>query len=138
MKDDYSFETVEYKGLASYEKMRVAYNEIFTRMGLKFRMVAADSGAMGGNTSAEFQVLVDSGEDAIVACDKCDYAANVEVAEVKVVDPGRRAMATTIRMMKVHTPGEKTIEDVSSFLNVKASEVFKSLLYVAEGTKDVV
>ncbi|HEY1960095.1 MAG TPA: proline--tRNA ligase [Polyangiaceae bacterium] len=138
MKDAYSFDTSEEKALASYEKMRVAYNNIFTRMGLKYRMVAADSGAMGGNTSAEFQVLVDSGEDAIVACDKCDYAANVEVAEVKVVDPGRRAMATTIRMMKVHTPGQKTIEEVSTFLNVKPSDTFKSLLYVGEGSKEVV
>src|SRR5439155_9287911 len=100
----------------SYEKMRQAYHNVFTRMGLRFRMVAADSGAMGGNTSAEFQVLVDSGEDAIVACDKCDYGANVEGAEVRVVDPGRRAMATTIRMMKVHTPGQKTIDEVSRFL----------------------
>jgi prolyl-tRNA synthetase len=138
MKDAYSFDTSETNALASYEKMRVSYNNIFTRMGLKYRMVAADSGAMGGNTSAEFQVLTDSGEDAIVACDNCDYAANVEVAEVKVVDPGRRAMATTIRMMKVHTPGQKTIEEVSKFLSVKPSETFKSLLYSAEGSKDVV
>jgi len=138
MKDAYSFDVDEKRALESYEKMRVAYNKIFTRMGLKFRMVAADSGAMGGNTSAEFQVLVDSGEDAIVACDNCDYAANVEVAEVKVVDPGRRAMATTVRMMKVHTPGQKTIDEVSKFLNVKPSETFKSLLYTAEGSKDVV
>src|SRR5439155_19441151 len=94
MKDAYSFDTSEEKALASYEKMRVAYNNVFTRMGLRFRMVAADSGAMGGNTSAEFPVLVDSGEDAIGACDKCDYAANVEVGGGKVVDPARRAMAT--------------------------------------------
>jgi prolyl-tRNA synthetase len=138
MKDAYSFDTSEERALESYEKMRAAYTRIFERMGLRFRMVAADSGAMGGNTSAEFQVLVDSGEDAIVACDKCDYAANVEVADVKVVDPGRRAMATTIRMMRVHTPGQKTIDEVSKFLNVKPSEMFKSLLYAAEGSKDVV
>ena len=138
MKDAYSFDVSEEKALASYEKMRVAYNKIFTRMGLKFRMVAADSGAMGGNTSAEFQALVDSGEDAIVACDKCDYAANVEVADVKVVDPGRRAMATTIRMMKVHTPGQRTIQEVSTFMNVKPSDMLKSLLYTAEGSKEVV
>jgi prolyl-tRNA synthetase len=138
MKDAYSFDTSEEKALASYEKMRVAYNNVFTRMGLRYRMVAADSGAMGGNTSAEFQVLVDSGEDAIVACDKCDYAANVEVAEVKVVDMGRRAMATTIRMMKVHTPGQRTIEEVSTFLQVKPSDMLKSLLYIADGSKEVV
>jgi prolyl-tRNA synthetase len=138
MKDAYSFDTSEEKALASYEKMRVAYHKVFERMGLRFRMVAADSGAMGGNTSAEFQVLVDSGEDAIVACDKCDYAANVEVADVKVVDPGRRAMATTIRMIKVHTPGQRTIQEVSTFMNVKPSDMLKSLLYTAEGSKEVV
>ncbi len=138
MKDAYSFDISEEKALASYEKMRVAYTRIFERMGLRFRMVAADSGAMGGNTSAEFQALVDSGEDAIVACDKCDYAANVEVAEVKVVDPGRRAMTTTMHMIRIHTPGQRTIEEVSKFLQVKPSDMFKSLLYTAGGSKDVV
>ncbi len=101
MKDAYSFDVSEETALASYVQMREAYNRIFERMGLRFRLVAADSGAMGGNTSAEFQVLVDSGEDAIVACDKCDYAANVEVAEVKVLEGDRRAMATTVRLIKV-------------------------------------
>ena len=129
MKDAYSFDISEETALASYVQMRDAYNRIFERMGLRFRLVAADSGAMGGSTSAEFQVLVDSGEDAIVACDKCDYAANVEVAEVKALDPGRAAMATTVRLIKVETPGQRTIEEVSKFLNVKPSEVFKSLLY---------
>ncbi len=138
MKDAYSFDVSEEKALESYEKMRAAYTRIFERMGLRFRMVAADSGAMGGNTSAEFQVLVDAGEDAIVACDKCDYAANVEVAEVRLLDPGRRAMATTIHMMKVHTPGQKTIDEVSKFLNVKPSETFKSLLYVGKEKNAVV
>src|SRR5262249_20721010 len=76
MKDPYSFDITEDAAKASYEKMRVAYTRIFDRMGLNYRMVAADSGAMGGSTSAEFQVLVDSGEDAIVACAKCSYAAN--------------------------------------------------------------
>jgi len=138
MKDAYSFDVSEDKALESYEKMRACYHRIFERMGLRFRMVAADSGAMGGNTSAEFQVLVDSGEDAIVACDKCDYAANVEVAEVKVMDPGRRAMTTTMHMIRVHTPGHRTIEEVSKFLQVKPSDMFKSLLYSAGGSKDVV
>jgi prolyl-tRNA synthetase len=138
MKDAYSFDVSEAKALESYEKMRVAYTRIFERMGLRVRMVAADSGAMGGNTSAEFQALVDSGEDAIVACDKCDYAANVEVAEVKVVDPGRRAMTTTMHMIRIHTPAHRTIEEVSKFLQVKPSDMFKSLLYLAGGSKEVV
>src|SRR5512140_736977 len=84
MKDAYSFDVDEVGAKASYEKMRVAYCRIFDRMGLTYRLVAADSGAMGGSTSAEFQVLADSGEDAIVACNACDYAANVEIATVKV------------------------------------------------------
>jgi prolyl-tRNA synthetase len=138
MKDAYSFDVSEEKALASYEKMRVAYTRIFERIGLRFRMVAADSGAMGGNTSAEFQALVDSGEDAIVACDKCDYAANVEVAEVKVVDPGRRAMTTTMHLIRIHTPGQRTIEEVAKFLQVKPTDMFKSLLYIAGGSKEVV
>src|SRR6516164_2934619 len=79
MKDAYSFDVSEEAAKASYEQMRGAYTRTFDRMGLIYRLVAADSGAMGGSTSAEFQVLADSGEDAIVACDTCEYAANVEV-----------------------------------------------------------
>src|SRR6202042_2260080 len=86
MKDAYSFDATEDGAKASYETMRKAYVRIFDAMGLRYRMVAADSGAIGGKTSAEFQVLADSGEDAIVACDRCDYAANVEVATVRVED----------------------------------------------------
>ena len=81
MKDAYSFDADEKGAAESYEMMRQAYVRIFDRMGLTYRMVQADSGAIGGSTSAEFQVLVDSGEDAIVACENCDYAANVEAAE---------------------------------------------------------
>src|SRR5215471_3379653 len=83
MKDAYSFDVDEARALESYERMRAAYCRIFDRMGLTYCLVAADSGAMGGVASAEFQVLADSGEDAIVACDTCDYAANVEVATVR-------------------------------------------------------
>src|SRR5262249_21766967 len=83
MKDAYSFDVDEARALESYEKMRVAYCRIFDRMGLTYRLVAADSGAMGGSASAEFQALADSGEDAIVACDACTWAANVEVATVR-------------------------------------------------------
>src|SRR5579859_359932 len=81
MKDAYSFDVDEQGAAASYETMRAAYVRIFDRMGLRYRMVQADPGAIGGSTSAEFQVLVDSGEDSIVACGSCDYAANVEAAE---------------------------------------------------------
>src|SRR5580692_9169698 len=83
MKDAYSFDVDEAGAARSYEEMRKGYVRIFDTLGLTYRLVAADSGAMGGNTSAEFQVLVESGEDAIVACGACDYAANVEVATVR-------------------------------------------------------
>ncbi|MCH9686492.1 MAG: proline--tRNA ligase, partial [Deltaproteobacteria bacterium] len=80
MKDAYSFDTSVEDARKSYETMEAAYHRIFGRLGLEYRVVAADSGAMGGSGSAEFQVLAQSGEDAIAACTNCDYAANVEVA----------------------------------------------------------
>src|SRR3984885_11343855 len=87
MKDAYSFDADEEGAKKSYEQMRLAYHRIFDRLQLKYRMVQADSGAIGGKTSAEFQVLVASGEDAIVACDTCSYAANVEAATVMPSPP---------------------------------------------------
>ena len=96
--------------VARYDDMRVAYMRTFDRMGLTYRLVAADSGAMGGSTSAEFQNLADSGEDAIVACDSCEYAANVEVATVKA-PPAAASGAAPAALTKVHTPKAKTIEE---------------------------
>src|SRR5580692_6446999 len=130
MKDAYSFDADEKGAAESYEVMRQTYVRIFDRMGLTYRMVQADSGAIGGSTSAEFQVLVDSGEDAIVACDKCDYAANVEAAEpaaAKAVGPGPAGSPE-----KVATPSARTIEEVATFLGVEKSRTLKSLLYVAK------
>jgi prolyl-tRNA synthetase len=128
MKDAYSFDKDEQGALASYENMRRAYTRIFDRMGLTYRMVQADSGAIGGSTSAEFQVLVDSGEDAIVACDRCDYAANVEAAEPPPAPaPGEPPKGAP---EKVHTPGHRTIDEVVGFLGVHKSRMLKSLLYV--------
>ncbi|HEY8041036.1 MAG TPA: proline--tRNA ligase [Polyangiaceae bacterium] len=135
MKDAYSFDADEAGARSSYETMRQAYVRIFDRMGLTYRMVQADSGAIGGNTSAEFQVLVDSGEDAIVACDRCDYAANVEVATVKAVPETAGAAPTAEPLARVHTPGHGTIDEVTKFLGVTRGAMLKSLLYVAgEGT----
>src|SRR5271167_1574730 len=115
MKDAYSFDADEDGAKKSYEQMRQAYVRIFDRLQLKYRMVQADSGAIGGKTSAEFQVLVDSGEDAIVACDSCSYAANVEAATVLATPPETDAEAAR---EKVHTPAHKTIEEVTKFLGV--------------------
>src|SRR5687768_8285040 len=86
MKDAYSFDVSDEAALASYQRMRGAYAKIFERLGLEYRIVEADSGSMGGSTSAEFQVLAQNGEDSIAACTKCDYAANVEVAEAKAAE----------------------------------------------------
>ncbi|UJR81856.1 proline--tRNA ligase [Sandaracinus amylolyticus] len=130
MKDAYSFDTSEQNAIASYEAMREAYHRIFRRLGLDYRIVAADSGAMGGSTSAEFQVLAQNGEDSIVACTKCDYAANVEVAAQ--VAPAKKSDAVAARE-KVATPGKKTIEDVAKFLGLPASRTMKTLMVVADG-----
>ncbi len=107
--------------------MRKAYVRIFDRMGLTYRMVQADSGAIGGSTSAEFQVLVDSGEDAIVACDNCDYAANVEAAEPPAAKAPDAQPAG--KPEKVSTPTQRTIEEVAAFLGVEKMATLKSLLY---------
>ncbi|HEY8087734.1 MAG TPA: proline--tRNA ligase [Polyangiaceae bacterium] len=131
MKDAYSFDADEEGAKKSYETMRQAYVRIFDRLGLRYRMVQADSGAIGGSTSAEFQVLVDSGEDAIVACDRCDYAANVEVATVKAAAEVNSPLPAP--SSKVHTPGHGSIEEVTKFLGVTPKEMLKSLLYVAGG-----
>jgi prolyl-tRNA synthetase len=130
MKDAYSFDATEDGAKASYETMRQAYCRIFDRLGLTYRLVAADPGAIGGSTSAEFQVLADSGEDAIVACDSCDYAANVEIATVKAPASHAEAEAPKDRV-KVHTPKVGSIEDVSRFLGAPKTKFLKSLVYLA-------
>ncbi|MBX3128125.1 MAG: proline--tRNA ligase [Polyangiaceae bacterium] len=135
MKDAYSFDSSEDAARASYEKMRIAYTRIFDRMGLTYRMVSADSGAMGGSGSAEFQVLVQSGEDFIAACSSCDYAANLEVAETPARAPTGDGSQLPPRE-RVSTPGQRTIEEVSTFLRAEPARFLKSLLYVA-GTEVV-
>jgi prolyl-tRNA synthetase len=139
MKDAYSFDVDEAGALRSYAEMREAYHRIFRRLGLAYRIVEADSGAIGGKTSAEFQVLAQSGEDAIVACVACAYAANVEVAETKASPAAAAAAAPSGRApAKVHTPGAGSIDDVVAFLararpelGVTAARMLKSLVYVA-------
>jgi len=134
MKDAYSFDVSEEKAIESYESMREAYVKVFTRIGLEFRMVSADSGAMGGSTSAEFQVLAQNGEDAIVACSSCQYAANVEVATTPAP---AKFEGDVPAIEKVATPGKKTIEDVAAFLKVPASETLKALFYRVIGDEGV-
>lgn len=129
MKDAYSFDVDEEAATKSYEVMREAYHRVFQRLGLEYRVVAADSGAMGGSTSAEFQVLTQTGEDRLVACTSCDYAANVEVAEVR---PQPMPSAEGGALEEVETPNKRSIDEVAAFLGVKPEETIKSLVFVAD------
>ena len=131
MKDAYSFDKDDAGADASYWGMYEAYARIFRRLGLKFRAVAADSGAIGGSFSHEFMVLADTGEDTIVACPACDYGANVEKAEA--ICPPAGDLAPCPAAAKIATPGQHTVDEVAAFLKVPAASVIKTLLYVADG-----
>ncbi|MCX5845736.1 MAG: proline--tRNA ligase [Deltaproteobacteria bacterium] len=132
MKDAYSFDVNEEGVDISYKKMFDAYSRIFQRCGLKFRAVEADTGSIGGNFSHEFMVIADSGEDALVFCSNCEYAANLEKAEVSI--PNRREIRKEdfLPLELVHTPDMKSIEEVSTFLNVTSSDVVKTMIYSAD------
>jgi prolyl-tRNA synthetase len=134
MKDAYSFDRdVEAAG-KSYEQMFAAYTRIFERMGLRFRAVAADNGAIGGIRSHEFQVIADTGEDAIVYCPTSDYAANIEMAEALPLIAQRAAAAAP--MLKAPTPGKSTCEDVAVLLGVPLQNTVKSLVLATEEKTD--
>jgi prolyl-tRNA synthetase len=126
MKDAYSFHTNEASLAEGYRLMFEAYSRIFSRMGLKFRAVQADGGSIGGNTSQEFHVLADSGEDAIAFSDGDDYAANLEKAAA-VAPAGPRAVATQ-PLTKVATPQTRTIAELSALLGVRPAQCVKTLL----------
>ena len=133
MKDAYSFDRDQDSAKASYQVMAGAYRKIFDRFGLTYRAVAADSGAIGGDLSEEFQVIAATGEDAIVYCPGSDYAANMEKAEALAPAGPRKAAAQT--MAQVPTPGKSTCEDVALLLGVPLSTTVKSLV-LATDTKD--
>ncbi len=126
MKDAYSFHANYDDLVREYRNMHDTYSRIFTRLGLKFRAVAADTGSIGGTGSHEFHVLADSGEDAIAYCPQSDYAANVELAEAVAPATPRPTPAQT--MQKVHTPGVKTIADLSAFLKIPAERTVKAVV----------
>jgi prolyl-tRNA synthetase len=130
MKDAYSFHAGEDSLDVTYRAMYAAYSRVFSRLGLKFRAVAADTGAIGGSGSHEFHVLADSGEDAIAFCPDSDYAANVEMAEA--LAPAAPRPAPGADMAQVATPGQHTIEEVTAFLNVAADRVVKTLIVRGE------
>jgi prolyl-tRNA synthetase len=133
MKDAYSFDR-DTEGLKkSYQIMFDAYTRIFKRMGLQFRAVTADNGAIGGSRSQEFHVIADTGEDAIVYCPNSDYAANLEAAESLALIATRAA--ATAAMTKVPTPDKTNCADVAKFLNVPLDKTVKSLLFAADQEK---
>jgi len=125
MKDAYSFDVDSAAADLSYDKMYQAYNRIFERCGLNFRAVEADTGSIGGSASHEFMVLASSGEDAIVSCSSCRYAANVEKAEGVQMPQGGAGQQP---LAKVHTPGRKTIAEVAEFLQLTQSTLVKTLI----------
>ncbi len=130
MKDAYSFDVSWEAADASYQAMYDAYIRIFKRCGLRTKVVEADTGAIGGDFSHEFMVLADSGEDGIVECETCAYAANLERAERKT--PTGKPSTTDQLPAVVATPGKRTIEEVSSFLKVKPWDLIKTLIYIAD------
>jgi prolyl-tRNA synthetase len=131
MKDSYSFD-LDPAGLdASYQKHREAYCRIFDRCGLKYMVIDAHSGAMGGSQSEEFMVRTPAGEDQIVSCEKCNYAANLEKASSKLAPVEDLAPAGEGKPLEVHTPGMKTIEDVARFLGVSPKNKIKTLALMA-------
>jgi prolyl-tRNA synthetase len=133
MKDAYSFDVDEAGAEKSYEKMFAAYNNIFRRCGLKFRPVEADSGSIGGKYSHEFMVMADSGEDAMVFCEKCSYAANLEKAEVPAPEKKTISDKDWLELSEVHTPETRTIEEVSAFLTVSPQDIVKTLIFNGDG-----
>jgi prolyl-tRNA synthetase len=128
MKDAYSFHADFASLEQTYRVMHDTYSRIFTRLGLKFRAVAADTGAIGGSGSHEFHVLADSGEDSLAFCPASDYAANMELAEAVAPNAPR---ATAIQeLQKVITPGQKTIDEVAAFFNTSAQKVLKAIAVI--------
>ena len=130
MKDAYSFDVDKDSLMKSYQAMYDAYSRIFSRLGLEFRAVNADTGNIGGFASHEFQVLAESGEDVIAYCPDSDYAANVEMAEA--LAPATARPAPTQALTLVHTPDKKTCEDVGEFLKQPLPAQLKAMMYVSD------
>lgn len=135
MKDGYSFHASFEDAEREYYAMYAVYERIFSRCGLEFRAVEADTGAIGGSLSHEFQVLAASGEDEIAACDSCGYAANIEKAEVGRPAEDALSEEASEELARIATPDQRTIEDVSSYLDLPVDRFLKTLLFTqADGT----
>jgi len=135
MKDAYSFDRSRDSALASYQAMYDAYVAIFERMGLRFRAVAADTGAIGGSASHEFQVIADTGEDAIAYCPESDFAANVELAEALALNASRAPAAEPLT--KTPTPGRAKCEDVAELLKLPLARTVKSIVLAVDRLEPV-
>ncbi len=131
MKDAYSFDTDDKMAEVAYKKMHDAYSRVFTRCGLEFRAVEADSGTIGGSFSHEFMVLAQTGEDTIVVCSSCEYAANMEKAVVVPVE--KSGEAPPAEPEKIETPGKRKVQVVCDFLGIKAHQLVKTIVYLADG-----
>lgn len=130
MKDAYSFDKDDANCEISYRKMYEAYKRIFNRLGIDYKIVTADTGVMGGELSEEFQAVTDIGEDILVLCDSCEYASNIEVSECVAK---AQQEVELLEKEEVHTPNAKTIEEVAEFLNEKAENIVKTLIYKVDG-----
>jgi prolyl-tRNA synthetase len=134
MKDAYSFHPTAEDCEREYRNMFETYRRIFTRFGLRFRPVEADTGDIGGSLSHEFQVLAESGEDAIVTCNACDYAANIQKAEVKAqLHSARDLKDASPPLKKVATPEKKSVAEVAEFLSLPAERFIKTMVYEIDG-----
>ena len=127
MKDAYSFDVDEEHCKISYEKMYGAYCKIFDRLGLVYKVVEADTGAIGGNVSHEFMVIADTGEDIIVFCEHCGYAANLEKASVRYIE-NTDIKEAELPLEKVFTPNMHTVKDVASYLHIDDKKIVKTLI----------
>ncbi len=124
MKDAYSFDKDENGLDVSYNKMKIAYNNIYNRLKINYKIVKADTGVMGGSLSEEYQAITDIGEDTLVLCDSCDYASNLEVSEVVV----KQVKEEENKLELVETPNKESIEEVSNYLNISKSKCVKAML----------
>lgn len=131
MKDAYSFDADEQGASRSYEVMMQTYHNIFRRCGLKFGMVEADTGTIGGSYSHEFMVLADTGEDQLIVCNRCGYSANIEKAEI--VPDKKHLDMKRLSLQQVETPDIKSIEEVSKFLDISPQQVVKTLICLVDG-----
>lgn len=131
MKDAYSFDLDWDSADGSYEAMYNAYERIFARCGLETKVVEAETGAIGGHSSHEFMVLADSGEDGLVDCPECEYAANLEKAEFQA-EPGPVFEESDETVEEVSTPDQRTIEDVSRFLEIEPRQLLKTMIYLVD------